>query len=156
MAAGDILYSAWSSLVTYLTTTLNSLANGAIDIGSSVFLDNTTVKHHNLAAELQLASVDLSAQTGLTVELYLVPSIDESNYCDSGTDASTTDLPPGSAHVGTFTIQKTNAAHRSSIVCKECLEALKYTVVLKNMTGVAFAAADNILKMKTNSDQVAS
>lgn len=154
MSTGDILYSAWSSLTTYLTTTLNSLANGAIDIGGTI-LDNTVTKHHNLAAELQLASVDLSAQTGLTVELYLVPSVDETNYVDDGTDASTTDLPPGSAHIGTFYIQKTSAIHRSAIVCKECLQALKYTPVLKNSTGVAFASSGNILKMKTNSDQVA-
>lgn len=154
MATGDILYSAWSALTTYLTTTLNSLANGAIDIGGTI-IDNTANKHHNLAAELVLASVDLSAQTGLTVELYLVPSIDDTNYADDGTDASTTDLPPGSSHVGTFTIQKTSAAHRSAIVCKKCLQALKYTPVLKNNTGVAFAASGNILKMKTNSDQVA-
>jgi len=154
MSAGDILYSAWSSLVTYLTTTLNSLANGAIDIGGTI-IDNTANKHHNLAAELYLASVDLSAQTGLTVELYLVPSIDDTNYCDTGTDASTTDLPPGSAHIGTFYIQKTSAIHRAGIVCKECLQALKYTIVLKNATGVAFAATGNVLKIKTNSDQVA-
>lgn len=154
MSAGDILYSAWSALTTYLTTTLNSLAEGAIDIGGTP-LDNTSNKHHNLVAELQLASVDLSAQTGLTVELYLVPSVDETNYVDDGTDASTTDLPPGSAHVGTFYIQKTSAAHRSAIVCKECLQALKYTIVLKNSTGVAFASSGNILKIKTNSDAVA-
>ena len=154
MATGDILYSTWSALTTYLTTTLNSLANGAIDIGGTI-IDNTSNKHHNLAAELYLATVDLSAQTGLTVELYLVPSIDGTNYVDDGTDASTTDLPPGSSYVGTFTIQKTHAAHRSAIVCKECLQALKYTPILKNSTGVAFASSGNILKMKTNSDQVA-
>lgn len=155
MATGDIGYTAWSSLITYATTTLNGLVNGAIDI-SSTKLDNTTNEHRHLAAELVLASVDLSSQTGLTVELYLVPSVDGTNYCDDGTDASTIDLPPGSAHIGTFYIQKTNAAHRSAIVCKECLQALKYTLVLKNSTGVNFAASGNILKMKTNSDAVAS
>lgn len=154
MATGDFLYGSWSGPTTYLDTTLNGLANGAIDIGATP-LDNTANKHHNIAAELTLASVDLSAQSGLTVELYLVPSIDDTNYVDDGTDASTTDLPPGSAYVGTFYIQKTNAAHLSAIVCKECLQALKYKPVLKNMTGVAFAATGNILKIKTNSDAVA-
>lgn len=154
MAAGDIGYTAWSSLITYGTTTLNALAEGAIDI-SGTFLDNTTNEHRHLAAELVLASVDLSAQSGLTAELYLVPSVDGTNYCDDGTDASTTDLPPGSSHIGTFNIQKTNAAHRAAIVVKECLQALKYTIVLKNKTGVAFAATGNVLKIKTNSDAVA-
>ena len=154
MATGDILYSGWNAaLATIMDTDLNSLANDAVNIGA-VMIDNTTHKHHNLVAELYLATVDLSAQTGLTVELYLVPSIDGTNYCDAGTDASTTDLPPGSAHIGTFYIQKTSAVHRTAIVCKECLQALKYKPVLINKTGVAFNSSGNILKTRTNSDQV--
>lgn len=156
MSTGDILYSDWNAaLATIMSADLNSLANDAVNVGA-VIIDNTSYKHHNLVAELYLATVDLSAQTGLTVELYLVPSIDGTNYCDTGTDASTTDLPPGSAHIGTFYIQKTSAVHRSSIVCKECLQALKYTPVLINKTGVAFNAADNVLKTRTNSDQVSA
>ena len=155
MATGDILYSDWNAaLATIMSTDLNSLAHNTTNIGA-VMIDNTSYKHHNLVAELYLASVDLSSQTGLVVELYLVPSIDGTNYCDAGADASTTDLPPGSAHIGTFYIQKTSAIHRSSIVCKGCLQALKYKPVLINKTGVAFASSGNILKTRTNSDQVA-
>ena len=155
MATGDILYSANSSLTTYMSTDLNSLANDTTNVGA-VILDNTSNKHHNIMAELYLASVDLSAQSAPTVELYLVPSIDGTNYCDAGTDASTTDLPPGSAHIGSFYIQETSAAHRAAILVKECLQALKYTIVLINKTGAAFNAAGNILKIMTNSDQVSS
>lgn len=155
MATGDILYSIPSDLDTYMDTDLNALANDAVNIGATV-LDNTSTKHHNLMAELYLATVDLSAQTGLTVELYLVPSVDGTNYVDDGTDASTTDLPPGSAHIGTFYIQKTSAIHRAAILVKECLQALKYTPVLINKTGAAFNASGNILKIMTNSDKVAS
>jgi len=154
MSAGDLIYGAWSSLTTYMSTDLNSLANNTVNIGT-VLIDNTTTKYHNIAAELYLATVDLSAQTGLTVELYLAPSIDETNYVDGGTDGSTTDLPPGSAHIGTFYIQKTSAAHRAAIVCRECLQALKYTPILINKTGAAFNASGNTLKIKMNSDQVA-
>lgn len=155
MGAGDILYSANSDLDTYMSTDLNSLANDTTNVGA-VILDNTSNKHHHLMAELYLATVDLSAQTGLTVELYLVPSVDGTNYCDTGTDASTTDLPPGSAHIGTFYIQKTSAVHRAAILCKECLQNLKYTPVLINKTGAAFNATGNVLKIMTNSDQVSS
>lgn len=154
MATGDILYSANSSLTPYMSTDLNSLANDTTNIGA-VVLDNTTNKHHNLLAELYLATVDLSAQTGLTVELYLVPSVNGTDYCDTGADASTTDLPPGSAHIGTFNIQKTSAVHRAAILVKGCLQNIKYTPVLINKTGAAFNAADNILKIMTNSDAVA-
>jgi len=154
MATGDLIYGSWSSLETYMSADLNSLANDTTNIGV-VLIDNTTTKYHNIAAELYLGTVDLSAAAGLTVELYLVPSIDETNYADDGADASTTDLPPGSAHVGTFYIQKTSAVHRAAIVCRECLQALKYTPVLINKTGAAFNASGNVLKVKMNSDQVA-
>lgn len=90
-----------------------------------------------------------------TVELYLVPSIDGTNYVDAGADGSTTDLPPGSAHIGTFYIQKTSAVHRAAILVKECLQALKYKPVLINKTGAAFNASGNIFKRMTNSDAVA-
>lgn len=154
MAAGDILYSGWNAaLATVMSADLNALANDTVNVGA-VMIDNTVYKHHNLVAELYLATVDLSAQTGLTVELYLVPSIDDNNYCDTGSDGSTSDLPPGSAHIGTFYIQKTSSVHRSSIVCKECLQALKYKPVLINKTGVAFNASGNVLKTRTNSDAI--
>lgn len=155
MATGDLIFGAWSDLNTYMSADLNSLANVTTNIGV-VLIDNTATKYRNLAAELYLATVDLSAATGLTVELYLVPSIDETNYVDDGTDASTTDLPPGSAHIGTFYIQKTSAIHRAAIVCNECLQALKYTPVLINKTGAAFNASGNTLKIKMNSAQVSS
>lgn len=153
MATGDILYSSNSSLTTYMSTDLNSLADDTTNIGGTI-LDNTGTKHHNLMAELYLGTVDLSSASGLTVEFYLVPSIDGTNYVDDGADASTTDLPPGSAHIGTFYIQKTSAVHRAAILVKECLQMLKYTPVLINKTGAAFNASGNTLKIMTNSDQV--
>ena len=156
MATGDIKYSTSSSLATIMSTQLNSLADGAINVGGDSDLDNTTNEHHNLMAELYLASVDLSAQDSPAVELYLVPKIDGTNFCDTGTDASTTDLPPGSAHIGTFYIQETSAAHRAAISCKNCLQDLEYRAVLLNKTGAAFAASGNTLKIKTNSDQVSA
>ena len=155
MAAGDILYSANSALTEYMTTDLNALANLTTNVGA-VVLDNRTNKHHHLMAEIYLVIIDLSTAVGLTVELYLVPSVDGTNYCDTGADALTTNLPPGSAHIGTFNIQKTNAIHRAAILCKECLQALLYTPVLINKTGAAFGAEGNTLKIMTNSDQVSA
>jgi len=155
MATGDILFSANSALDIYMSADLNALANVTTNVGA-VVLDNRTNKHHHLMAEIYLVIIDLSAAVGLTVELYLVPSVDGTNYCDTGADASTTNLPPGSAHIGTFNIQKTNAIHRAAILCKECLQALLYTPVLINKTGAAFGAEGNILKIMTNSDNVSS
>lgn len=138
-------YDSTPSLTTYMDTDLNSLANNTTNIGGTTF-DNTSNRDFYMAAELYLASVDLSAQTNPTVELYMVPSIDGSNYCDDGTDASATDYPPATTLVGVFSIQETSAAHRVGIEMFR-LAPLKYTPVLINKTGAAFAASGNTLKM---------
>lgn len=140
-------FDASNVLTTYMSTDLNSLANNTTNIGATAF-DNTVSKDMYAAAELVLASVDLSGQTNPSVELYIVPSIDGTNYVDDGTDASTTDYPPSSALAGVFQIQATNAAHRSAIEIFQ-LGPYKYTVVVINKTGVALAASGNTLKITT-------
>lgn len=154
MAAGDINFSGAISLTSYMTTNLNSLADETTNIGGTV-LDNTSSEHTNFVAELYLGSVDLSAETNPAVELYLVPSGDGTNYADDGTDASTTDYPAVSYLAGVFAIQATSAVHRAVIVMQDYLLNLKYTPVLINKTGVAFAASGNTLKIGTNSRAVA-
>lgn len=140
-------YDALSALTTYMDTDLNSLADDTTNIGAIV-LDNSLEKRFYGAAELILSQVDLSAQINSAVELYMIPSIDAINYVDDGTDASTTDTPPITALVGIFSIQETDAAHRSAIELFE-LGPYKYTPVLINKTGVAFGATGNILKIAT-------
>ena len=154
MAAGDLEFTGAITLVDMMTTDLNALAIGANNIGA-VILDNTSAQHRHFVAELVLASADLSAQTSPSVELYLVPSADGTNYADAGTDASTTDHPSKRYLAGIFGIQATSAAHRAVLAMQYYLLNLKYTVVLINKTGVAFGATLNTLKIGTNSDKAA-
>lgn len=154
MAAGDLNFSGAISLSDMMTTDLNSLASTKSNVGA-VVLDNTSNEHQNFVAELVLASVDLSAQTNPAVELYLVPSADGTNYADTGTDDSATDLPNSRYLAGIFGIQATSAAHRAVIVMQGYLLNLKYTPVLVNKTGAAFAATGNTLKIGTNAYNMA-
>jgi len=146
-------YDSTPTLTTYMSTDLNSLANNTTNIGGTIF-DNSTTRDFYMGAELVLATIDLSAQTNPAVELYMVPSIDGTNYCEVGADASTTDYPPSTTLVGIFAIQETNATHRSAIEIFR-LGPYKYTPILINKTGAAFAATGNTLKMGPFSETTA-
>lgn len=156
MAAGDLNYSGAISLSTYMDTDLNSLASATTNVGATI-LDNTSNEHVNLVAEFYLASVDLSAQTNPTVELYLIPSADGTNYADTGTDASTTVLPSSKYLCGVFgfTPGTGAATHRSVIQMTDYMMNLKYTPVVINKLGVAMASSGNTLKIGTNTFNVA-
>ena len=88
----NVIYNQTPSLTTMMAADLNSLANDATNVGGTI-LDNTNNRRYYAVAELYLGTVDLSGQSNPGVELYLVPSIDGTNYADTGADASTTDLP---------------------------------------------------------------
>lgn len=131
---------------TLMSTDLNSLADDTTNVGV-VLPDNTTNRYFYAEFELVLASVDLSGQTNPAVELYLVPSYDGTNYADTGTDASTTILPPAQYRVAILGVAESNAAHRA-VSPHIMLDPLKYTPVVINTTGVALAATGNTLKSK--------
>ena len=131
---------------TLMSADLNSLANNAVNVGV-VLPDNTTNRYFYVEFELILTSVDLSAQANPAVEVYLVPSYDGTNYADTGTDASLTVYPPTQYLVAVMGVAETSAAHRS-VSPHVIIDPLKYTPVVINKTGAAFAAATNTLKSK--------
>lgn len=131
---------------TLMSTDLNSLADNTVNVGA-VLPDNTSNRYFFVEFELVLASVDLSAKTNPGVEVYMVPSYDGTNYADTGTDASNSVYPPTQYLVAVLGVAETSAAHRA-ISPHILIDPLKYTPVVINKTGAAFAAADNILKSK--------
>ena len=58
----------------YLTTDLNTLANDGVFLGAAI--NNSTNRDMMLKVQIQLASVDLSAQTAPAVQIRLIESID--------------------------------------------------------------------------------
>ncbi|NIT55419.1 MAG: hypothetical protein GWN00_04030 [Aliifodinibius sp.] len=150
---GEANYDSTPTLATYMTNGLDGLADNTTNVGGTIF-DNSSNLDFYMCAELVLNSVDLSSETNPTVELYMVPSIDGTNYCDTGSDASSTDIPPASTLAGIFIIQETNASHRAGIEMFR-IGPLKYTPVIINKTGQAFHATTNTLKMGTFSETTA-
>lgn len=132
---------------TLMSTDLNTLADDTVNVGT-VLPDNTSNRYFYVEFELYLASVDLSAQTSPGVELYMVPSYDGTNYADTGTDASNSVYPPTQYLVCVLGVAETSAVHRA-VSPHIIIDPLKYTPVVINKTGAAFAATGNTLKSKT-------
>lgn len=143
---GNTTYIAPAGEQTLMDTDLNALANNTTNVGA-VVIDNTTNRYLYAEFELVLASVDLSAQVNPAVELYLVPSYDGTNYADTGTDASTTILPPSQYLVAVMGVAITSAAHKA-VSPHILIDPIKYTPVVINKTGAALGATLNTLKVK--------
>ena len=145
---GNSTYTAPATEGTELlmSTDLNSLADTAVNVGI-VLPDNTSNRYFYAIFELILATVDLSSAANPALELYRVPSYDGTNYADTGTDASTTVLPPAQYLVAVLGVAESSAAHRA-VSPHIMLDPTKYTPVVVNKTGAALNAAGNTLKSK--------
>ena len=146
MGASTYIAPVTQGTETLMSADLNSLADDAVNVGA-VLPDNTSNRYFYGIFELVLATVDLSAQNNPAVELYMVPSYDGTNYADTGTDASTTVLPPAQYLVAVLGVAESSAAHRA-ISPHVMLDPVKYTPVVVNKTGAALNSSGNTLKSK--------
>lgn len=128
-----------------MSSDIATLADDTVNVGT-VLPDNTSNRYLFAIFELELASVDLSAQANPAVELYLVPSYSGTDYADTGTDASSSEYPPAQYLAAVLGVAATNAAHRA-VSPHIMLDPIKYTPVIINKTGAAFVSA-NSLKSK--------
>jgi len=131
------------AIATALTTDLNSLANGSTSALSGE-IDNSTTKY--LYADMELYLASLYPAAGGYVALYLVPTVDGTNYPLFDTGAS-----PGTANnnyfVGSFTTL--NASGIQRIAMREIqLPPGKYKLAVYNGAGVALAASGNTLSWR--------
>lgn len=153
----NAIYSAAPSLATIVDTDLNSLANNAIHVETGTIIDNTSNRFFHACAELYLASLDLSSQSNPAVELYMIPAVDGTNYCETGTDATTDeDQYPRATHLaGIFSAVPGSGAavHRMGIEMF-LIGPFKYEAVLINKLGVAFPASGNTLKIGTYTESM--
>ena len=125
-----------------LTTELNSLADDGYSSLSSE-IDNSTAKH--LFADWELFLADPTATfDGGAVELFLIPSIDDTNF------ARFTEDERAQYFVGAF-MTPTEDPGASGIYIALRNVALppgKFKVAVRNTAGVAFASSGNTLKYR--------
>lgn len=136
--------------VNYLTTTLNALANNALDLGAEI--NNEANLATFLDLELTLASLDLSGQSAPAVDIYLIESIDGGTDFDTVTDAVTAEasMPPVDkicARIGL----RPGAGAEAKLAVKSMIPIPpgRFKLCPRNKTGVAFGATGNILSYRT-------
>ena len=116
----------------YLTADLNTLADDGVVLGAAI--NNSTNRDMMLKIQIQLASVDLSAQTGPAVRIRLIESIDGGTvYEDNDSTAYSITLP----------VAATSAAHVR--VGDLYIPPGYFKLAVVNETGAAFAATGNVL-----------
>jgi len=144
--ASELKWEAPGSVQSYLTTELDGLADAGNILGPTI--DNETDGSNELYASLELyLAAQASARTdGATVDVYLLPSVDGTNYC-YGSD--TLD-PPLSAYAGSFVL---DAATDARYVALPNVSAppLKFKLLVINNTGQSLAATGNTLKYRLHS-----
>jgi len=135
-------------LATILSSELNTLADDTSCAASTVIITNNTIHDLFVDFQLDLASVDMSGQSSPSLAVYLIPSIDGTNYPDweAGADP---DPANEQYYVGSITIQELSKAHLQ-VLTDVALKTGKHQVALRNNCGAALAASGNTLGFRTH------
>jgi hypothetical protein len=136
-----IQQNAYGTIVTVLSTQLNSLANNAASAASAS--QGSDTGSAELWADFELVLASFTPGTNPVVELYLLRSVDGTNFEDAGG-------PPPDAYVGAFTITTGTGAKRA-VLRDIWLPPGLWRAVVVNRTGAAFAASGNTLRMRPHS-----
>ena len=137
---------AKDAITTALSTELNALANNAAALG--VEYDNSVAL--NLFGLLELNVTFASAPTANnTVDVYIIPAPDGTNYDDAVTGASGS--APASCYAGGFPLRAVTTAQKVPLGLGQQgyipLPPTKFKVFVVNRSGVAFPASGSTVKM---------
>ena len=135
-----------AAIATALTTELNNLANGAYSAASTA-IDNRTTLYPYIWFEVYLGS--LTPTAGGYIGIYIIPSLDETNYADGGGAVAP------AAHLLLCTLDLSTSAGVKRKVTKAAFECppMLFSLVLYNASGVALAATTNTLKYRMGYEQ---
>lgn len=137
---------SWASpeaIQTALSTDLNSLGNGSFSAASSAIANSSGLY---LYINLELYLNTLTPTAGGYVAVYLIPTIDGTNYIDT--------TPPANTLIATFDLNTANATKRRSAVSIP-IPPFDFKLMVENKSGAAFNASSNTLKYRRYSEQVA-
>jgi hypothetical protein len=144
------IWSAYAAIVTALSTGLNSLGNNNTALSAAI--DNSAAKSFYMDIEVNLASVDLSAQVNPAIQIWLLSRTDGTNFEDgsAGTPGTVPARPPDKV----IPLRVVNAAQR--VFARGLLitpDQIK--ILVRNQAGAALAATLNTVKYYTYSEVTA-
>jgi len=140
-------WTSYGAVQSYLTTELNSLADGANKLGAAI--DNSSNKDFYMDVEIYLASVDLSAQTNPAIYIWLLARTDGTNFEDGG-DA----VDPARAPDKIVALQAVSGAQR--VFARGLLQTPDQgKLLIGNRAGAALASSGNTVKYMVYSEQTA-
>lgn len=145
--ANEVNWLNYPAATTYLSTELNALADGANKLGAAI--DNTANGDMYMDLELYLAAQGSARDSGAYVAVYILPSVDGTNYC-YGADALD---PPATAWRANFSLDAATTA-RYTTITHILLPAGKFKILVINETGQAFAATLNTLKYTLYNEEI--
>ena len=143
----EVRWSAYGSVVTYLSTELDGLANDANRLGSAIDFASANRKMY-MDIEIYLNTVDLSAQTNPAIHIWLLARTDGTNFED-GSDSVT----PARAPDKVVPLREVNDAQR--VFARLLLTTPDQgKLLIKNKTGAALAASGNTVKYRLYSQEI--
>ena len=133
-----------ASIATVLSTELNSLANAAAALGTEY--DNSSNLYLWAMFELSV-QFGSSPTAGNTVDLYIIPAPDGTNYDDNTTGAS--GAAPSTSYVGGFPLRAVTSAQKVplGVARRIDLPPTKFKVFVVNGSGQAFPSSGSTVKM---------
>lgn len=135
-------YQAAATAVTWTSGGLASLATNTYS-GLSDEIDNSTTKYTHVDLYMELGSAAFTG-AGSGIEIYLVPSVDGTNY-PTWTGAVSTDETENMPHfVGFVATSASTAAQKMTLRGVE-LPAGKFKFAVRNRGGVGLNASGNAL-----------
>lgn len=145
--ANEVNWSDYPGATTYLTTELNALADGGNDLGAEI--DNTGNGDMYMDLELYLATQGSARDSGAYVAVYILPSVDGTNFCYGGDSLD----PPSNTWRANFLFDAATTA-RYSTITHVLLPAGKLKLLVMNETGQAFAGTGNTLKYTLYNEEI--
>ncbi len=137
------LHTAYTAAAaTVLTTELNSLANGSYTAASTA-IDNTSNCYLFADFELVLAAQGSARSAGATVSLYIVSSLDGTNYGDAPVSGTTSPSVVWSLDAAT-TARRLSGPESKDVP----IPPGKFKIYALNSTGQALAASANTVSIR--------
>lgn len=141
-------FTAYDTIVSYLTTEINALADNANDLGAAIdFTAGGTDRKLFMDIEIYLASVDWSGETNPAIYVWLLGRTDGTNFEDGG-DA----VDPARAPDKILPMRAVNGAQRL-FARMLMLTPDQGKLLIGNRSGAALAATGNTVKYNIYSVQ---